>query len=140
MRIFTLNNQETQVIQNLGIEALVLFGSRAMGNARPQSDYDFGVLLRDPKDYRHAERRREIYNSLYNVLSDKIKKLVNIDIVFLENAPAELQTHVAKRGIAIFESSPDAFVRFKERTMLFYADFAPLREIFHKAILRRIPS
>lgn len=139
MEPLILNEQEKKALQNLGVEALILFGSRAMGNARPHSDYDFGVLLHNPGDNVRPERHREIYNDLYDLLSSKINKIVNIDIVFLENAPAELQMHAAKQGIAIFEPHPAAFARFKERIMLFSADFAPLREIFHRAILKRIP-
>jgi predicted nucleotidyltransferase len=32
------------------IERVVLFGSRARGDARPDSDYDIAVFLRDMKD------------------------------------------------------------------------------------------
>ena len=39
------------------IERLVLFGSRARGDARPDSDYDIAVFLRDMPD-RFAELRR----------------------------------------------------------------------------------
>ncbi len=33
-----------------GVEKLILFGSRARGEARPDSDYDVAVLLRDDAD------------------------------------------------------------------------------------------
>ena len=33
------------------IERIVLFGSRARGNARPDSDYDVAVFLRDYRDF-----------------------------------------------------------------------------------------
>jgi len=137
---FELTPQEKAAVERLGVEALVLFGSRALGNYRTGSDYDLGVLLRYSKDAAAMERRREIYDSLYELFSSKIKKLVNIDIVFLESAPAELQMHAVKRGIALFERDPSVFARFKERVMLLYADFAPLRELFHKAILSRISA
>lgn len=39
------------------IERVVLFGSRARGEARADSDYDIAVFLRDFQDRRHEFRR-----------------------------------------------------------------------------------
>lgn len=136
--LFGQNDREE--LARLGIEALVLFGSRAMGNALAMSDYDIGVLVKNPRDNVVPERRKIIYDTLYDFLSARINKLVNIDIVFLENAPAELQMHVSKHGRALFEATPAAFARFKERVALLYSDFAPFRELFHATILKRISS
>jgi hypothetical protein len=72
------------------------------------------------------------------MLSSKIQSLVNIDIVFLESAPGELRAHVMKYGKPIFEANVNVFADFRERVMTEYADFAPLREIFHRGILARI--
>ena len=80
-------------LQKIGVKALVLFGSRAQGLARSDSDFDFGVIAMDSK---------EIYDQLYNFLSAKINKLVNIDIVFLNKAPLELAAHTAKYGQLLY--------------------------------------
>jgi len=127
-------------LKRLGIEALILFGSQAQGIARQGSDYDIGVLLRNNTILRSPEKRSVLYDALYDILSSIIQKLVNIDIVFLDDAPAELQMHVVRHGVPFYETTQQVFLRFKERTMLAYADFAPYREVFHKAILERIPS
>ncbi len=134
---FTFFETEQQTLKNLGISAMVLFGSRAIGTAREGSDYDIGVLL-SGGNQRQKRKRTEIYDALYEILSSKIQSLVNIDIVFLDNAPGELRAHVMKHGKPIFEASPEVFVNFRERVMTEYADFAPLREIFHQGILARI--
>lgn len=135
---FIFSNTEQQTFQNLGISAVVLFGSRAVGTAREKSDYDIGILFSDPKVLRSPEKRSVIYNTLYDLLSSKIQSRVNIDIVFLEGATGELRAHVMKHGKPIFEENPSVFVSFRERVMAEYADFAPLREIFHQGILSRI--
>ncbi|MBI4125471.1 MAG: nucleotidyltransferase domain-containing protein [Deltaproteobacteria bacterium] len=119
-------------LKNLSVSAVVLFGSQVQGVALSQSDYDFGVLLNDP------QRRKQVYDTLYDILSDHIRKLVNIDIVFLQTASAELQAHVVKHGVPIFEADKNAFADFKAQVMIRYADFAPLRAIFHEGILSRI--
>lgn len=45
MEHITLSEADIQNLAALGIEAVVLFGSRATGTASDTSDYDFGVLL-----------------------------------------------------------------------------------------------
>lgn len=135
---FKFSDDEKQAFQDLGVSAVVLFGSRAMGTEKEKSDYDVGVLLCDEKLLYSAEKRKEIYSALYDILSSKIALLVNIDIVFLEQAPGELRAHVMKHGKAVFEADHRMFADFRERIMTESADFAPLREIFHQGILSRI--
>lgn len=140
MEHMVLTAEEKNRLVSLGVEALILFGSRAQGVARVNSDYDFGVLLKDKRAARSHERRVEMYDALYDLLSRVINQLVNIDIVFLDDAPAELQSHVTKYGIPLYEANKKAFLDFKERVMLLCSDFAPYKNIFHGAILSRIPS
>src|SRR5271165_76931 len=43
------------------IERVVLFGSRARGDARPDSDYDVAVFLKEPESFwRESERLADI--------------------------------------------------------------------------------
>jgi predicted nucleotidyltransferase len=127
-------------LQHLGVKALILFGSQTQGVARAGSDYDIGALLEDNKVLQSPKERSALYSALYDVLSEVIQKLVNIDIVFLDDAPAELQMHVVNYGVPLYETNRHVFTNFKERVMLLYADFAPYRELFHASILKRIPS
>ncbi len=39
-----------------GVEKLILFGSRARGDARPDSDYDVAVIVRNLSDRRRVRR------------------------------------------------------------------------------------
>jgi len=132
---FSKNDEEK--LRDLPVSVLVLFGSRAQGLAKENSDYDVGVLVSDRTIFANREKRKTLYNSLYDILSANIAKLTNIDIVFLEEMPAELKAHVVKNGRLIY-GDPVAFANFKEREMVAYADFAPLREIFQKATLARV--
>ena len=133
---FDFSAQEQDAMRRLSVAALVLFGSQAQGTARKGSDYDFGVLPSHPLT---TAERKKVYDSLYDFLSGKIQQLVNIDIVFLPGASMELQTSAAAFGIPLYERTSYAFVRFRERVMDAEADFAPLRRLFHQAILARIP-
>jgi predicted nucleotidyltransferase len=120
---------EEVLLKSLGVRALILFGSRAQELARDDSDFDFAVI---------GPSTKAVYNQLYDLLSAKINKLVNIDIVFLDNSPMELNMHVVKYGKLLFEDSPGVFADFKQNTMLIYADFAPYRREFQQATLNRI--
>ncbi len=128
--------EDIQLLTAFSIEALILFGSQAQNTASKLSDYDIGVLIQPGKKYSH----KHVYDAMYDLLSEKINQLVDIDIVFLRDAPLELQHHVAKYGIPLYEQTVYSFARFRESVMLTYADFAPLRKIFQAATFARIPS
>lgn len=122
-------SSEKDRLHSLAVKALLLFGSRAQKVATEKSDYD--ILVLGPKN-------KKTYDTLYEILSQKINKLVNIDIVFLEDATMELQSHTAKYGVILYHDSPTTFADFREKVMQKYADFAPLRHIFQQATLKRI--
>ena len=138
MDTITFSPSEEDALRRLGVMAVILFGSQARGIAGEVSDYDIGVLREVAG--RDASQEKDLYDGLYDLLSAKIGKLVNIDIVFLDAAPLELAHHAAKYGSALYEGRPGAFARFKETVMDAYADFAPHRRIFQEQMLRRIPS
>lgn len=140
-----LTQEEKKILEGLGVEALILFGSHAQGLAGPLSDVDIGVLVEDQRILNDRPRRNELYDSLYfNVLSPlvgrAVKRLCDIDIVFLQDELVNLQLkyHVSNCGVPLYERRGSVFVNFKEYTMERYADFAPLRHMFNEAILARI--
>ncbi|KKS82809.1 MAG: Nucleotidyltransferase, partial [Candidatus Gottesmanbacteria bacterium GW2011_GWA1_43_11] len=107
----------------------------AQNVASEWSDYDIAVLV---KSNLSKQQRKQIYDKVYDLVSKKINRLVDIDIVFLPEAPMELQNHVAKYGKVLYEQNAQVFPRFRESVMRNYADFAPLRQIFQNATLARI--
>jgi len=50
----------------------------------------------------------------------------------------QFRHRIAKEGILIYMGEQKIISGFLERTMELYADFAPFRNEFHKAILQRI--
>lgn len=138
MDTVTFSPSEIDSLQRLGVTSVILFGSQARGVAGDASDYDIGIL-RNLSERDNTQEKAQ-YEALYDMLSAKIGKIVNIDIVFLDAAPMELCHHAAKYGSAIYEERPQTFSRFKESVMDRYADFAPYRRMFQEHILRRIPS
>lgn len=138
MDSITFTPSEKEALMRLGVSGVILFGSQAYGLASEKSDYDIGILRSTVE--RDVSQEKALYEGLYDMLSKKIGKLVNIDIVFLDQAPMELCHHAAKYGLAISEIQPQTFARFKEKVMDRYADFAPYRRMFQEQIMRRIPS
>lgn len=143
--IMEFTQKEKESLAALDVEALILFGSYAQGLAGPLSDVDVGVLIRDPRILKNRPERNALYDALYaDVLSPlagrAVKRLCNIDIVFLQDELVNLQLkyHVSSRGIPLYERHPRAFVDFKENIMERYADFASVRRMFNEAILARI--
>ena len=127
--MITLTNQDQQLLQNSGVDGLILFGSHAQNAARKNSDYDFLVI---------GKKSVGSYDLVYDLLSKKINQLVDLDIVFAADAPVELKNHVVKYGQILYQKNSAVFPDFKQQVMLESADFAPYRAIFGNATLNRI--
>jgi len=135
-----LSDDEKAIFKRLEVGAVVLFGSRAQGSASQSSDFDFGVILENKSVLKSQKQRSRLYDAIYDLFSSNIKQLINIDIVFLDDAPYELRAHVMKYGQVVFEERRGIFADFKAATMIMYSDFAPLRKIFQDGVLAQIGS
>lgn len=130
----------SQLIKNLGelgVTCVYLFGSRAQNISRPESDYDFGVLLKKPSQLNNGSQ--DLYQKIYDLLQDLIGKKLNIDIVFLDRAPLQLRFHVLRCGKVMMDRDPLRRGHFEERTLEEHADFEPYRRLFEEATLAQIP-
>lgn len=95
------------------IEALYVFGSRARGDARPQSDLDLAVLGPAPFDsLRRFEAQRE--------LSARLN--VDVDLVDLRTASSVLRSEVVNGGKALFQRDADHVLAFEAGVLGEYAD------------------
>lgn len=129
MTNLNFTDQEKDLLNSAGISMLVLFGSQAQNISSPASDYDILVFGPDTK---------KSYDLVYDLLSGKIQKLVDIDIVFASVAPGELLNHASTYGQVLYAKSPVDFANFRQKVMLDYSDFAPYRYLFQQATLARI--
>lgn len=79
------------------IEALYVFGSRARGHARPDSDLDLAVLGAAPLDPLHRfEAQRDL-----SVLLD-----IDVDLTDLRTTSSVLRSEVIHGGKALFPARP----------------------------------
>src|SRR3989344_9706551 len=93
---------EREKMEELGIAGIFLFGSQAQGIASSASDFDFAVLLKDRKAVYDYRQRSKIYDELYDIISEQIKRLCDIDIVFVQAADLQFQFHVARDGVLLY--------------------------------------
>ena len=76
------------------IEAAYLYGSRARGDYRPQSEIDIAIETRGHKpEYQHM---------IADIL-DNADTLLAIDCVNLQAAPPALKMQIAKEGVLLFK-------------------------------------
>jgi predicted nucleotidyltransferase len=110
-----------------GIAAVYLFGSVARGSAREASDVDVAVLLeRDPPP---------ALEGLRTDLADALQELLGraVDLVILNQAPADLAHRVLRDGILVCDADPSARIRFEVRTRNEYFDLEPCLRQYRQA-------
>jgi len=127
-----------------GVGLMVVFGSRATGLARPDSDLDVGVL--------HVQGRRfelrelaELSLALEDVRSDPdgpdLLRHGAIDLADLASPDAIFRFEVARAGQVVYADSPERWVEFVTKTLIDYDDIAPfipmLIEGVERAALRQ---
>lgn len=96
------------------IGALVLFGSRAIGEARPGSDWDFGVL---PARGQGEPDLAGLHRDLSLLLSTDA-----LDLVDLTRASGLLRFRCARDGRMVFEQEAGVFHRFWLDAVRFWFD------------------
>ena len=106
---------------------LILFGSRATGKARADSDWDIGVV----SDHRLTlDERGEFAMEAARILGVTED---NVDLVDLWGASPLLQDRVAREG-ELLTGDSRSFVRFQILARKRYLDTTKLRRLRHEAL------
>jgi predicted nucleotidyltransferase len=100
-----------------------LFGSRARGRARPDSDWDIAVLVEEAAAADAGAVKRTIFR-LAGALGRAVPS-ESIDLVLLNRAPALLRHRVLRDGVPLLVRSESERVRFMIRAIREYQDFEP---------------
>ena len=90
--IDTLNRIESIALSSFAIDAMYLYGSRARGSARSDSDWDIGVLFSDyfADPVERALRPQE----LEALLERELNMYGRMSVVDIENVPPPLQWNI----------------------------------------------
>lgn len=110
-----------------GLRAFVLFGSRARGEERPDSDWDFGYLgTPDPDALAGA--------LMTSLRSDEVQ------VVDLKKASGLLRFRAARDGILLHEDTPGLFSNFRFEAARFWCDAGPVLEKAYRRALVAYPT
>lgn len=120
-----LRERLAAVAPDFGIRLAVLFGSRARGQARPDSDWDIAVAGCPPS------RFWELNERLQDVLSDGTVP----DLVRLEDADALLRQEIMHDAVLLY-GDPDLFCEYRAFAFRDFVDSADLFALEH-ALLRK---
>lgn len=108
------------------VQLLILFGSRARGEAKGTADWDFGYV---------AEKNFDSIQ-LYTELTLLIKT-DKIDLVNLLNANGLLRYRVAKEGILVYQKREGEYEKFWLQAVDFWCDAGSIIRAEYDALLRR---
>jgi predicted nucleotidyltransferase len=117
------------------VEYAYLFGSRAQGRPRNNSDLDLAIGLRDGKD---LELLGDLHDRILGVL-DPVVPGERMDLVVLrERTPVALRQQVFRHGRLLFARTLDNLVRLRVRTASEWCDGEPRRREAWAITARRL--
>jgi len=107
-----------------GLTLLVLFGSRARGDAAAHADWDFGFLTDSVVDPL----------TIMAALAESVGS-EHLDLVDLARASGLLRYRAARDGVLVYEAEPGIFDRFRFEAARFWYDAEPVLRPGYDAIL-----
>jgi len=113
-----------------------LFGSHAHGEARDNSDIDFGALV----DHQGYAQDPLGASSEAFVLAAKAGQLFDVatDVLILNNASLELAYEVVATGICLYHTDMDQRLEYESKIKGMYFDFAPFLKQLRAGVLARV--
>jgi predicted nucleotidyltransferase len=131
--MISFSKEHRDALRILGVETVYLFGSRARGTAHDASDYDVGVVFKDPTTI--ADHQLETYQMLYAIVSEYLPDQpggTHPDLSFLQFANAALEMS-AIDGVVLFEIDPKSRLAYEEAVIKRYDDYRYLRNVYEEA-------
>lgn len=121
------------------VAILLVFGSRARGESREQSDLDIAVLPKPAAGGGESEsrRRHELQKALAVALAE-LAPAGRVDVVFLDEAPDTLRQRVMEQGRMVLCRDVAAWRALRVRTMKEYGDREWARRLYRRELRRRL--
>jgi len=126
-------NIDKELFKKHKVKLAYLFGSRAKGNAAPESDFDLAVLFEEPPSDSLALRETmNLSSDLYGYFPAKI------DIVSLHYAPLLLKYEVVAHHRVLYCNDEKERINFEVAVTKEYIDEQYVRDIYYNALKERI--
>lgn len=109
------------------LELVLLFGSRARGDAQVSSDWDFGYIANLDFD------SLAFYSELILLLGTE-----KVDFVDLKRANGLLRFRAAQDGRIVFEKTPGEYEKFALQAVNFWCDAGPLLRYEYAKLLENL--
>lgn len=115
------------------LKLLILFGSRAKGQNRKNSDWDFAILGNKKLS---LNKKLKIYQDL-----DCITKFENVDLIDLNVVDEHiLRQNIFKKGICIYENEKGLYDEEFVNTIYNYIDYSPLYKIEEEIVQKKLEN
>ncbi len=111
----------------IGLDLLILFGSRARGEARPGADWDFGYVADETADI------SGLLACLVEAIEDD-----HVDLVDLRRAGGLLRYRAACDGLLVYEATVGRFDQYRLQAAQFWCDNAPVFERGYEEVLEAL--
>lgn len=118
-----------------GLATIVLFGSRARGAARPDSDLDVALLTQGLDERGRWDVRRAAAARLAGLTPSG-----RADIVMFEEAPELLRHRILRDGIVLMNRDPRLWNEWKVRTLREHGDREWVRALFAESLRMRLAA
>lgn len=105
-------------VKNKPVEVVYLFGSQTTRNARPDSDYDFGILYNEKLE---GLERSKINSELMDFLEDTLKN-EKVDVVDLKRAYLRFKYEAIKARNEVYVSDKNIRDNFEYNVLRDYLD------------------
>jgi len=112
--------------ETVGLDVLLLYGSRSRGDARESSDWDFGYLGANTD-------QSALLAAVVECLGTDA-----IDLVDLDRASGLLRFRAARDGVTVFARRPRLDDQFRYDAAQFWCDAGPVIERGYDAVLKHI--